>query len=62
MAELFRSEGYGLTSALIFINNMIEHYSIRPADHTWTIYINNMALIQRMESYMVHIPAPQWNL
>jgi hypothetical protein len=62
MAESFRSEGYGLSSALIFITNMIEHYNISTADHTWTIYIDTIALIQQMESYTTQIPIHRWNL
>jgi hypothetical protein len=62
MAESFRSEGYGLASVLVFIKNMIEHHNVSTENHTWTIYIDNMALIQRMEGYSVHTPIPRWNL
>jgi hypothetical protein len=62
MAESFRSEGYGLSSVLIFIANMVEHYNINPTDHKWTIYIDNMALIKRLEGYSTNIPVPRWNL
>jgi hypothetical protein len=54
MAESFRSEGYGLSSVLVFITNMIEYYNISTANHKWTIYLDNMALIQRMEGYLTH--------
>jgi hypothetical protein len=46
LAELFRAEGYGLSSALIFIKNLIVKFQISPPAHLWSIYINNMALIQ----------------
>jgi hypothetical protein len=62
MAESFRSEGYGLSSVLVFIANMVEHYNINPLDHKWTIYIDNMALIKRLEGYSTNIPVPRWNL
>jgi hypothetical protein len=62
LAESFRSEGYGLASALIFIHNLIRNFDISPHEHLWNIYIDNKALIQRMDGYLLHIPIPRWNL
>jgi ribonuclease HI len=62
LAESFRAEGYGLSSALIFIQNMAKQFHIPLATHQITIYIDNMALIQRMEGYRAHLPVPRWNL
>jgi hypothetical protein len=41
---------------------MINNYDINVEEHKWTIYIDNMALIQRMEGYTAQIPIPRWNL
>jgi hypothetical protein len=30
--------------------------------HQWSIYIDNMALIQRLDGYILHVPIPRWNL
>jgi hypothetical protein len=55
LAESFRSEGYGLTSALIFVHNLVKTFHILPQEHRWTIYIDNKALIQRMDGYSQHV-------
>jgi hypothetical protein len=62
LAESFRSEGYGLASALIFINNLIRTFDISPREHVWNIYIDNKSLIQRMDGYSLYVPIPRWNL
>jgi hypothetical protein len=62
LAESFRAEGYGLSSALIFIHNLTSSFNISPTAHQWTIYIDNMALIQRLDGYILHVPIPRWNL
>jgi hypothetical protein len=33
-----------------------------PEKYLWNIYINNKALIQLMDGYLLHIPIPRWNL
>lgn len=62
LAESFRSEGYGLSSALIFIQNLKKEFNIQLRDHKITIHIDNMALIQRMEGCRTQVPVPRWNL
>jgi hypothetical protein len=62
LAESFRSEGYGLASALIFIHNLIRTFDISPPEHAWNIYINNKSLIQRMDGYSLYVSIPRWNL
>jgi hypothetical protein len=58
LAESFRSEGYGLASALIFIHNLIRTFDISPPEHAWNIYINNKSLIQCMDGYLLDVPIP----
>jgi hypothetical protein len=41
---------------------MIKFFSIKPEDHTWKFYIDNKAMIQRMESYRNSVRHLQWNL
>jgi hypothetical protein len=62
LAESFRSEGYGLAAAAAFLNAMISFFNIQPEDHTWKFYIDNKAMIQRMESYRSSVRHSQWNL
>jgi hypothetical protein len=62
MAESFRSEGYGLVSACLFLHNMIRHFHIITEQHRWTIYIDNKSLIQRMDSFRTRTNIPRWNL
>jgi hypothetical protein len=62
LAESFRSEGYGLAAAAAFLNAMISFFNIQPEDHTWKFYIDNKAMIQRMESYRTSVRHSQWNL
>jgi hypothetical protein len=62
LAESFRSEGYGLESVSRFIIEMVDHFKISPDDHTWKFYIDNKAMIDRMDSYTSAINNAQWNL
>jgi hypothetical protein len=62
LAESFRAEGYGLTSVLLFIRNIINKFNVRPKEHTWKIYLDSKLLIQRMNSYHTRLPVPRWNL
>jgi hypothetical protein len=63
MAESFRSEGYGLVSACLFLHNMMRHFNITiPEQHQWTIYIDNKSLIQRLNSFRTRTNIPRWNL
>jgi ribonuclease HI len=62
LAESFRAEGYGLSSALTFIHNLAKHFNLTLASHQTTIYIDNMALIQRIEGYRTQTPVTRWNL
>jgi hypothetical protein len=55
LAESFRSEGYGLASAAAFIMAMISFLQISIPEHSWKFYIDNKAMIQRMESYRANI-------
>jgi hypothetical protein len=60
LAESFRAEGYGLASVTRFIHILIQHFQINPSDHTWTAYIDNKAMIQRLESYNTVVPHSKW--
>jgi hypothetical protein len=51
LAESFRSEGYGLASMAAFIMAMATFLPIQIKIHRWKFYIDNKAMIQRMESY-----------
>lgn len=62
LAESFRAEGYGLTSVLLFIRNLMSQFNIRPREHSWKIYLDSKSLIQRMNSYHTWMPVPRWNL
>jgi hypothetical protein len=62
LAESFRAEGYGLSSALTFIHNLAKQFNLTLASHQTTIYIDNMALIQRIEGYRTQTPVSRWNL
>jgi hypothetical protein len=62
LAESFRSEGYGLASVAGFIKGMIRYFNIIPVDHSWKFYLDNKAMIQRMESYSMSIRHSRWNL
>jgi hypothetical protein len=46
LAESFRAEGYGLVSAGLFIQNLIENFNIEAQQHQWRVYIDNQSLIQ----------------
>jgi hypothetical protein len=56
LAESFRAEGYSIASALIFVHNLSNQLNISPDHHKWTIYLDNKALIQRIEGYITNIP------
>jgi hypothetical protein len=62
LAESFRSEGYGLASAAAFIMAMAMFLPIQIKRHRWKFYIDNKAMIQRMESYDGNIRHSKWNL
>jgi hypothetical protein len=62
LAESFRLEGYGLAAAAAFLKAMITFFSMKPEDHMWKFYIDNKAMIQRMESYRNSVRHSQWNL
>jgi hypothetical protein len=62
MAESFRAEGYGLTSVLLFIRNLINKFNIRPKEHTWKIHLDSKSLLQRLSSYHTKMQVPRWNL
>jgi ribonuclease HI len=62
MAESFRAEGYGLTSACLFIKNLSQRFNIKMEQHHWVIYIDSKSLIQRMDSFRTRTNIPRWNL
>jgi hypothetical protein len=62
LAESFRSEGYGLASVSAFLQEMIKYFNISTSDHSWKFYLDNKAMIQRMESYRNIMRHSQWNL
>jgi hypothetical protein len=62
LAESFRSEGYGLASVAAFIMAMVTFIPIQIKKHRWKFYIDNKAMIQRMESYKGNIRHSKWNL
>jgi ribonuclease HI len=62
LAESFRSEGYGLASAAAFIMAMVTFLKFSTQEHSWKFYIDNKAMIQRMESYKATIRHSKWNL
>jgi hypothetical protein len=62
MAESFRAEGYGIASVAIFLKILIEHFKVTPENHVWKFFIDNKALIQRMESYQWKIQNSTSNL
>jgi hypothetical protein len=62
MAESFRSEGYGLVSACLFLHKMIQHFNITTEQHQWMIYIDNKSLIQQLNSFRTRTNIPCWNL
>jgi hypothetical protein len=62
LAESFRAEGYGLSSALTFIHNLAKQFNLTLTSHQTTIYIDNMAMIHRLEGYRTRTPVPRWNL
>jgi hypothetical protein len=62
LAESFRVEGYSLTSVLLFIQNLINKFNLRPKEHTWKIHLDSKSLLQRLNSYHTKMPVPRWNL
>jgi hypothetical protein len=62
MAESFRSEGFGLVSAGLFVKNVISQFNINSTSQEWIIYIDSQSLIKRMATYHERIPIPRWNL
>jgi hypothetical protein len=62
LAESFRAEGYGLTSACLFIHNLIRKFKIQKESHRWVSYIDSKSLIQRMDSFQTKTNIPRWNL
>jgi ribonuclease HI/enamine deaminase RidA (YjgF/YER057c/UK114 family) len=62
LAESFRSEGYGLASVAAFLMALVSFLNLSIEDHTWKFYIDNKAMIQRMESYQENIRHSRWNL
>jgi hypothetical protein len=61
LAESFRAEGYGITSAGIFARNLINRFEIDTNNHEWFFYLDNQSMIQRLSGYS-SISAPKWNL
>jgi hypothetical protein len=62
LVESFRLEGYGLTSACLFLTNLIRKFKFDLEELRCTIYIDNKSLIQRMESFRAKTNIPRWNL
>jgi hypothetical protein len=62
LAESFRSEGYGLASACLFLQNLLRKFPVDVKKLRCTIYIDNKSLIQRMESFGTRTNIPRWNL
>jgi enamine deaminase RidA (YjgF/YER057c/UK114 family) len=62
LAESFRSEGYGLASVAAFLMALVKFMNVSVKEHTWRFYIDNKAMIQRMESYHKNIRHSRWNL
>jgi ribonuclease HI len=62
LAESFRAEGFGIASAASFLKILIQNFNINTNDFTWRLYVDNQAMIKRMESYRTTIPHSRWNL
>jgi hypothetical protein len=62
LTESLRAEGYGIASASKFIQQLIQHFHFDLNVHQWTFYVNNKAMIQRMETYEQHVRHSKWNL
>jgi hypothetical protein len=62
MAESFRSEGYGIASAGLFIRNLVKRFNIKPTQHSWFLYVDNKSMIQRLQGYEEHDSISRWNL
>jgi ribonuclease HI len=62
LAESFRAEGYGLASVAAFLMAMVTFLKVTVNDHSWKFYIDNKAMIQRMESYSENIKHSKWNI
>jgi hypothetical protein len=42
--------------------HLCSQFNISPEHHRWTIYLDNKAMIQRIEGYISNIKIPRWNL
>jgi hypothetical protein len=62
LAESFQAEGFGINTALCFLQVLTSHFQINKEKHTWRFYLDNHAMIQRMESYKQNIKYSKWNL
>jgi ribonuclease HI len=62
LAESFRAEGFGLEAALQFLEALTKQLHIDKDQHSWRFYLDNKAMIQRMESYDQSIQHSKWNL
>jgi hypothetical protein len=61
LAESFRAEGYGITSAGLFARNLINRFEINTRNHEWFFYLDNQSMIQRLSGYKGVSPS-KWNL
>jgi ribonuclease HI len=62
LAESFRAEGFGIDAALMFLQLLTLHLNIEKDQHSWKFYLDNRAMIQRMESYAHDNKHSKWNL
>jgi hypothetical protein len=62
MAESFRAEGFGIASAGAFLQTLIQHFEVQVKQFNWHFFVDNQAMIKRMESYELQIPSSGWNL
>jgi ribonuclease HI len=62
LAESFRAEGFGIFAALRFLQELTSHFQIDKEKHTWRFYLDNRAMIQRMESYEQNTRHSKWHL
>jgi hypothetical protein len=62
MAESFRAEGFGIASAGAFLQTLIRHFAVQVQHFNWHLFVDNQAMIKRMESYDNKIPNSGWNL
>jgi ribonuclease HI len=62
MAESFRAEGFGIASAASFLQVIAKQFQLNVENYNWHFFIDNKAMITRMESYSTKIQHSQWNL